>query len=180
MNKITNSLQGRSIFLVGMMACGKSKTGPKLAQMLNYKFLDLDFAIEKVANKSISNIFAQDGEEIFRKYETQCLKEIIKFPSLVISTGGGVVTRAENWGILRQGIVVWIDLDETYAIERIKKDSNKRPLLKEKDIKSNYINLFKSRKRLYAQADIRIKVQDENIDQVVQKIIFNVKDKITN
>ena len=170
-NNITNLLRGRSIFLIGMMACGKSKTGPKLAQLLKYKFIDLDSLIEKVAKKSISKIFEEDGENKFRVYEKKCLQEIIKFPSLVVSTGGGIITKKENWGILRQGIVIWIDLEQKYAIERLKNDIINRPLLKGSAIEEKYSEIFKSRKCLYEQADLRIKVQNENIEQVAKKII---------
>jgi len=170
-NNITNLLRGRSIFLIGMMACGKSKTGPKLAQLLKYKFIDLDSLIQTVAKKSISKIFEEDGENKFRVYESQCLQEIIKIPSLVVSTGGGVITKNENWGILRQGIVIWIDLEKKYAIERLKNEINKRPLLKGRDLEENYSEIFKLRECLYEQADLRIKVQEENIEQVAKKII---------
>tara|TARA_B100000609_G_C16836648_1_gene243350 strand:- start:52 stop:540 length:489 start_codon:yes stop_codon:yes gene_type:complete len=153
------------------MACGKSKTGPKLAQLLKYKFIDLDSLIETVAKKSIQKIFEEDGENKFRMYESQCLQEIIKFPSLVVSTGGGVITKKENWGILRQGIIIWIDLEKKFAIERLKKERNNRPLLKARDIETKYSEIFQSRKGLYKQADLRIKVQNENIEQVANKII---------
>jgi len=179
-NNITNLLRGRSIFLIGMMACGKSKTGPKLAQLLKYKFIDLDSLIEKVAKKSISKIFEEDGENKFRLYERQCLQEIIKFPSLVVSTGGGVIIKHENWGILRQGIVIWIDLEKKYAIERLKNEINNRPLLKGRDIEKNYSEIFQSREGLYEQADIRVKVENENIEQVAKKIISELHKSIAS
>ena len=179
-NNITNLLRGRSIFLIGMMACGKSKTGPKLAQLLKYKFIDLDSLIEKVAKKSISKIFEEDGENKFRVYERQCLHEIIKIPSLVVSTGGGVITKTENWGILRQGIVIWIDLEKKYAIERLKNEINNRPLIKDKDIAKNYSEIFQSREGLYSQADLRIKVQNENVEQVAKKIISELHKSISS
>ena len=170
----------RSIFLIGMMACGKSKTGPKLAQLLKYKFIDLDLLIEKVAKKSISQIFEGNGENKFREYERQCLQEIIKFPSLVISTGGGIVTKNENWGILRQGIVVWIDLEKKYAVERLKNEMDKRPLLKGRDLEKNYSEIFKSTESLYEQADLRIKVQNENVEQVAKRIISELHKSISS
>ena len=179
-NNITNLLKGRSIFLIGMMACGKSKTGPKLAQLLKYKFIDLDSLIEKVAKKSISKIFEEDGENKFRVYERQCLQEIIKYPSLVVSTGGGVITKNENWGILRQGIVIWIDLEKKYAIERLKNEKNNRPLLQGRDIEKNYSEIFQSRVGLYGQADLRIKVSNENVEQVAKKIINELNKNISS
>ena len=80
-NRINNLLCGRSIFLIGMMGSGKSKTGPKLAELLKYKFIDVDNLVEKVSRKPINLIFQEDGEDIFRNLETQCLREIIKVPS---------------------------------------------------------------------------------------------------
>ena len=179
-NNITKLLRGRSLFLIGMMACGKSKTGPKLAQLLKYKFIDLDSLIEKVAKKSISKIFEENGENKFREYERQCLQEIIKFPSLVVSTGGGVIIKKENWGILRQGIIIWIDIEKKIAIERLKNEINNRPLIKGRDIEDNYSKLFQSRKGLYEQADIRVKVQNENIEQVAKKIISELHKSISS
>ena len=178
-NNITNLLRGRSLFLIGMMACGKSKTGPKLAEILKYKFIDLDSLIEKVAKKSISKIFEEDGENKFRVYERQCLQEVIKFPSLVVSTGGGVVTKNENWGVLRQGIVIWIDVEKQYALERLKNEIHKRPLLNGRDIEKKYSEIFQSRKGLYEQADLSIKVQNENVEQVAKKIIKQLNKSIS-
>ena len=179
-NNIINLLRGRSIFLIGMMACGKSKTGPQLAQLLKYKFIDLDSLVEKVTKKSISKIFTQDGENKFREYEAQCLQEIIKFPSLVISTGGGVITKKENWGVLRQGIVVWIDLEKKFAIERLKNEIDNRPLLKDRDIEKNYSKILNSRKDMYAQADLRIRVRNENVEQVAKQIIIQIHKSISS
>ena len=177
---ISYLLRGRTIFLIGMMACGKSKTGPKVAELLKYKFIDLDLLIEEVAKKSIYKIFKDDGENSFRVYESKCLQEIIKFPSLVVSTGGGVITKNENWGILRQGIVIWIDLDKKLAIERLKSEINNRPLLKDRDIEKNYNEIYQSREGLYAQADLRIKVKNENVEQVAKKIITELNKSISS
>ncbi len=175
---LVQKIAGRSLFLVGMMGCGKSRTGPILAKYLNYKYLDLDYLIEKVAKKSINNIFSEDGEEIFRYFESKCLQETIKIPSMVISTGGGVVTKKENWGILSQGIVIWIDLKKEFALERLSKEITKRPMLQDNDLNDIYDKIFNSRKDLYAQADIRINIANEDVDEVVNKIIFGIHKKL--
>ncbi len=179
-NRINKLLQGRSIFLIGMMASGKSKTAPKIAEMLNYKFIDVDNLIEKIAKKSINLIFKEDGENIFRDLETQCLKEIIKVPSIVISTGGGVILKNENWGILRQGIIVWLDINEEVALKRLKNQSGNRPLLEDKDLKKNYMRIFNSRKELYSQADIRVNVINQSVEEIAQNIITEIENKINS
>ena len=178
--KIVKAIKGRSIFLVGMMGCGKSRTGLKLAELLKYKYIDLDSLIEKLAKKSINQIFNDEGEDNFRELENNCLKETIKIPSLVISTGGGIVTKMENWGILRQGIIVWIDLDTNIAIERLKNEIANRPLLQGKNLNDLYMNILLSREKLYSQADLRIQVKKENIEQVAKKIINAIDKKIIN
>ena len=178
--KTVKLIKGRSIFLIGMMGCGKSQTGLKLAEFLKYKYIDLDSLIENLAKKSINQIFNDEGEDIFRQLETSCLKETIKIPSLVISTGGGIVTKTENWGILRQGIIVWIDLDKDIALERLKNEIEKRPLLKGNNLNDLYMNIFQSRENLYSQADLRIEVKKENVEEVVMKIIYAVHKEINN
>ena len=178
--KTVKVIKGRSIFLIGMMGCGKSQTGLKLAEFLKYKYIDLDALIEKFANKSINQIFNDEGEDNFRELETNCLKETIKIPSLVISTGGGIVTKPENWGILRQGIIIWIDLDKDIALERLKNEIDKRPLLQGKNLNDLYISILKSRENLYSQADLRIEIKKENVEEVAMKIIYVMHKEIIN
>ena len=176
--KITKIIRGRSIFLIGMMGCGKSKTGSKLAELLSYKYVDLDLLIENLTKKSIYQIFHNYGERKFRDLESECLKESIRFPSLVISTGGGVVTKPENWGILRQGITIWIDLKKEIALERLKNDLENRPLLHGEDLDHLYTKIFQDRQNLYSQADLRIQVKKENTEEVAMKIINAIHKKI--
>ena len=178
--KTIKIIKGRSIFLIGMMGCGKSQTGPKLAQLLSYKYIDLDSLIEKLAKKTINKIFSNSGEDKFRELETNCLKETIKIPSLVISTGGGIVSTPQNWGILRQGIIIWLDVEKNIVIKRLKDDIENRPLLQEGNLNNLYTNILESRKNLYAQADLRIEVNNEDVDQVAKKIIYAIYQRITN
>lgn len=180
LTSISETINGRPIFLVGMMASGKSKTGPKLAECLNYKFVDLDLLIEKIAKKSISQIFNQDGEEYFRELESKCLREIILIPSLVVSTGGGVVTKSSNWGILRQGIIIWLDLDKDIAIKRLSSESEHRPLLQGQNLDEMYLQILSSRKELYSQADLRIKINNESLEEVLEKIMNSLFKKVNN
>ena len=178
--KTIKIIKGRSIFLIGMMGCGKSKTGSKLAQLLSYKYIDLDSLIEKLAKKTINQIFSNSGEDKFRELETNCLKETIKIPSLVISTGGGIVGTPQNWGILRQGIIIWLDVDKTIVFKRLKDDIENRPLLQEGNLNSLYTNILKTRKKLYSQADLKIEINNENVEEVTEKIIYALHSKINN
>lgn len=105
-------LQMENIILIGMPGCGKSTVGRLLAGKLGKEFADADAYIEAAAGKSIPEIFAQDGESRFRELETQVLGEMGKRSGLVIATGGGCVTRAENYPLLHQnGSIIWLTRD---------------------------------------------------------------------
>ena len=178
-NGLIKELRGRSIFLIGMMGSGKSSTGPVLAEILKYKYVDLDVLIEKLTKKTIDKVFSEEGEEYFRDLETQCLQEIIKLPSVVVSTGGGVVLKKENWGILRQGIIVWLDINKEIALNRLNSKDNIRPLLKG-NIDMKYEEIFETRKDIYAQADLRVEINNEGVKNVAEKILNNLKKEINN
>ena len=176
---LKEKLGGRNIFLIGMMGSGKSKTGPYLARIINYAFVDTDDVIEKAAKQSIAEIFEKDGEKVFRNLEKQVLKEISQHHSLVIATGGGLVTVPENWGILHQGIVIWLDLDLQRSIERIENDIKKRPLL-ENDIYQTFRRIFENRKPMYLESDLRIKVEDQSSSEVAYMIAEQLQGILVN
>ena len=178
--KIQERLGGSNIFLIGMMGAGKSQTGPHLAKILKYAFVDMDEVIEKATDQTITNIFEQEGEESFRDVEKKVLQEISKHHSLVIAAGGGVVTLPENWGILHQGIVIWLDLDINRSIKRLKNDNNKRPLLNSNDLNKTFSDIYEKRKPLYLESDLRIKVEDQSPHEVAIMIIENLPSILIN
>ncbi len=171
---LKEKLGGRNIFLIGMMGSGKSQTGPDLAKMINYAFVDTDDVIEKASKQSISDIFEKDGEKAFRDLEKQVLKEIGQHHSLVIATGGGLVTVPENWGILHQGIVIWLDLDLKRSIKRIESDNKKRPLLNNDDLSQTFSQIYESRKPIYLESDLRIYVEEQSPFEVASMIAENL------
>ena len=89
--------------------------------------------IEQVTGSNISEIFERDGEDHFRDLETQVLRSISERHSLVVATGGGIVTRSENWGMMHQGIVIWLDVERDQLLLRLQKDFTQRPLLQMND-----------------------------------------------
>ena len=115
--------QMENIVLIGMPGCGKSTVGRLLAEKCGRRFVDADEEIERAAKKSIPAIIAEDGENIFRAWETKILGELGKESGLVIATGGGCVTRAENYPLLHQnGRIFWLQRD----LDRLPTDG--RPL----------------------------------------------------
>ena len=114
MEQVLSSLvrQQRNVVLTGMPGCGKSTLGRRLAQRLGKEFVDLDQLIVEKAGRSIPDIFAQEGEEAFRALESQVVREAGGRTGCVLSTGGGVVTRRENYAPLHQnGVIVHITRD---------------------------------------------------------------------
>lgn len=102
-------LQMENLILIGMPGSGKSTIGKLLAQRLGKEFIDADGEIAKAAGMPIPEIFARHGEEKFREIETEVLKSLGKQSGLVIATGGGCVTRQENYPLLHQnGTIIWL------------------------------------------------------------------------
>jgi shikimate kinase len=160
-------LNGTNIFLIGMMGAGKSTIGKLLAQQLNYNFLDTDRLIEQCAGKSIPEIFADDGEETFRDLEQQVLSQVSAYTRLVVATGGGIVMRSLNWSHLHDGIVVWIDVPVDILCDRLKNESDHRPLLQTADPLQKLHNIYEQRRDRYAQADISIMVIANETPQAI-------------
>ena len=104
--------QMQNLILIGMPGCGKSTIGQLLANSLGRTFVDADTEIIRMAGKPIPDIFAEDGEEVFRQWETAALQQLGKQSGLVIATGGGCVTKERNYASLHQnGILVWLKRD---------------------------------------------------------------------
>ena len=164
-------LGGRSLYLVGMMGSGKTSTGRPLAEQLGYGFVDADAVIEQAAGRSIADIFESDGETGFRTLERQVLSAISQRHSLVVATGGGVVTQQENWGVLHSGIVIWLDVMREQLLRRLRADSNRRPLLAQPDPETAVDALLEARRPLYAEADLTVVIEEETPEQVAAGIL---------
>ncbi|RNC86652.1 MAG: shikimate kinase [Synechococcus sp. YX04-3] len=173
-------LGGRSLYLVGMMGSGKTSTGRPLAEQLGYGFVDADAVIEQAAGCSIPEIFERDGEAGFRALESQVLNAIGQRHSLVVATGGGVVTQQENWGLLHSGIVVWLDVVPEQLMQRLRADSTVRPLLQTDDPDAALNALLNQRRPLYAEADLTVVVNQETplavADGILQLLPSLLKD----
>ena len=101
--------QMENIVLIGMPGCGKSTIGALLSETLDRPFVDADARIMELAGKPIPQIFAEDGEEVFRDWETKALTELGQQSGLIIATGGGCVTQARNYPLLHQnGSIFWL------------------------------------------------------------------------
>jgi len=143
-----------NIVLIGFMGCGKTTVGRELQQRLGFPLVDMDHVIEAKAGKSISEIFATEGEQAFRDMETALLREL-RDPAAtrrIISTGGGVVGREENRALLKElGYVVWLHAPAAVILDRTSK-SRSRPLLATEDPSAVIQALMEKRRPLYQEA----------------------------
>eukprot|EP01024_Parvocaulis_polyphysoides_P043867 TRINITY_DN40260_c1_g1_i2.p1 TRINITY_DN40260_c1_g1~~TRINITY_DN40260_c1_g1_i2.p1 ORF type:complete len:313 (-),score=64.20 TRINITY_DN40260_c1_g1_i2:364-1302(-) len=194
--EVVEKLGGTSIYLVGMMGCGKSTVGRYMAHMMQYYFFDTDALIEKAANQTVAEIFEQEGEEEFRKVETQTLQQLAPFTRCLVSTGGGAVIKTENWAHMQHGIVIWVSgppqiLAARLAKEQQKNSTETRPLLQDAEgeqsaLENKLIQLIEERKGKYQQADIQVSIVGSggdvmgsaSIEEVCRRILLSVKQKI--
>jgi shikimate kinase len=172
-------LQGSNLYLVGMMGSGKSSVGDKLARRMgSYKFLDTDEIIERATKMSISDIFESEGEDGFRDVESQVLDTVHSYVRCVVSTGGGLVCRMQNWAKLQTGIVVWLDVAPEIIMKRIEGNED-RPLLKTEDPLQKLKDLLEERESKYSQADFRVEItEDMDEDEVASKIVLDLHNYI--
>jgi len=139
------------VFLIGMMGAGKTTIGRELAKRLGRRFVDCDHEIEARTGVKIPVIFDIEGEEGFRRRETQELEELSRQPDLIVATGGGIVLAAENRAILRErGTVVYLDVSPDVLYERTRHDRN-RPLLQVDDPRARIEELYRAREPLYRE-----------------------------
>jgi shikimate kinase len=145
--------------------------------MGTYNFLDTDAIIEKATGMTIPEIFEAEGEEGFRKVESQVLDSVHAYVRCVVSTGGGLVTKMENWGKLQSGIVIWLDVEPEVIMKRI--EGTDRPLLQTEDPLQTLKDLLEERQDKYRQADLRIEVtSDMDEEAVANKIVFDLHSHI--
>lgn len=161
-----------SIVLIGPMGSGKSTVGRCLATLLNKDFVDSDQELEERCGADIPWIFDIEGEEGFRKRETDVLDHLSRRSNSVIATGGGAVLAEENRRILRSiGQVVYLTADPEILFARVAKDKS-RPLLQVPEPQKAYEQIFVKRDPLYrATADIVI-ISNESLNpqEVAKKI----------
>lgn len=165
--KIMNTEQ--NIVLIGFMGTGKSTVGNKLANRLGLKFVDSDDIIEKRADKSIEEIFAQEGEKYFRDLETEVVSDLGQRTGLVIATGGGVVLRKQNIEALsKNGIIILLTATPEEILNRV--EGTDRPLLDVENPLQEIKDLLAQRKEYYDITEHKIDTSNLKVKQVIAKI----------
>jgi shikimate kinase len=172
--KLYLKMNKSNIILVGCMGAGKTAVGRLVAGRLNLGFLDTDGLIERKAGKTISAIFAGDGEESFRRLEYELVKKLAPTQNSVIATGGGMVVDPANLRRLKElGQMVYLKTSPGELYRRIRND-NARPLLHSADPDQQLKcleGLLESREIFYAQADYLVDTSDKTVLETAQAII---------
>ena len=159
-----------NIILVGFMGTGKTTIGRLLAEQTGMPLVDMDAQIEKYAEKSINDIFAQDGEPHFRALEREMTQRLSARSGQVISTGGGIVLNPDNISDYEEsGLVVCLLASAEEILDRVKHD-NTRPLLAG-DKQEQIIQLLEKRRPLYESISHKIDTTGLPPTEVAQKII---------
>lgn len=148
------------IFLIGMMGAGKTFWAEKLKKKLKIPAFDLDTLIEMMEEKTVLEIFEEDGEEYFRKAEMKMLHLFAEKKQYILSCGGGTVCYKDNMNWMnKQGITIWLDEPIEVLSQRLAKEKSHRPLIKNLD--DNALKDFLTKKReeravFYSQAAYRL------------------------
>jgi shikimate kinase len=161
-----------NLYLVGLMGAGKTTIGRSLAKHLDMDFLDTDKEIESRNGVPIPMIFEIEGEEVFRKRESQVVKETAEKSGWVVATGGGSVLREENRIAMRTGgFVVYLSVTPQTLLERTRHDKN-RPLLQVADPLSKLTQLFAARDPLYRTvADLVVEEEQMSAPCILQHLL---------
>ncbi len=171
-----SSARWKNLFLTGFMGAGKTTVGKVLAEKLGWCFTDLDQVIEQRMEKTISEIFAFQGENFFRDIESQVLSEVSTRGHTVVATGGGVIGREKNRHLMRDtGIVVFLDVPWKQLFERIREGQG-RPLAEGDDAVKRLTSLFEQRLPLYQTADLVVDCSRQSPEDLAEGIISRLNE----
>ena len=171
------------IFLTGFSGSGKSTIGPLLANSLGYEFVDLDQSIEKSAGKSITQIFAESGEEFFRALELRSLTELVKQNRLVVSLGGGVLENDQSYALIKKsGTLVYLKSPSKILARRLCNKTD-RPLLKgennrklsREEIEEKISAILKKREPRYESASLTVQTDVKRIGSTVEELTRKIE-----
>lgn len=162
------------IYLIGYMGCGKSTLGRRLAKHLGLQFVDMDHYIEERNYKTIPQIFAEEGEDEFRKKERKALEELSEFTDIVIATGGGAPCFFDNIDLMnRTGKTVYLNMHPKILAHRLLNSKTERPLIKGKspeELVAFIDDTLKKRNEFYMQAQYKITQPDFDLEELEEMI----------
>lgn len=154
------------------MGCGKSSVGRRVAALTGHRFVDTDELVAQRDGRSIPEIFAESGEEVFRGVESQVLEDLVGVAGIVLATGGGAILKESNREVMRRiGVVAWLDAAPDVLFERATR-SHRRPLLQTGDPRKSFDDLLAARLDIYgAASDFRFDSTELGHDEVAQRLV---------
>jgi len=162
------------------MGAGKSYIGKRLAERLDYDFMDLDDYLESKVNRSISDIFEKEGEDYFRQLERQCLLETFDSSKKIIATGGGTPCFFDNIDQINQhGLSIFLDIEIEVLLERLMEGQAHRPLLQNKSkeaLKAFIVAKINQRRPFYESAHLVFTQKDKSVKAVEE--LYNYLSRI--
>lgn len=162
------------IYIIGFMGSGKSTAGKKLSGVLGWTFIDIDRKIEEVAGKTIPQIFAGDGEDVFRKIESDVLKSINPGEGTIVSTGGGTPCHGNNMDLmLETGLTVYLKMTPEQLTYRLLESTSVRPLIKnvsDEQLPEFIEKVLSVREKYYSRAEIIIDGINLDINRLITLI----------
>ncbi|HVR36701.1 MAG TPA: shikimate kinase [Methylomirabilota bacterium] len=162
-----------NLALIGFMGSGKSSVGRLVAESLGFEFVDTDSLIEASTGRTISDLFAQNGENAFRELETRVVGELAARHHTVISTGGGLAARQENLDNLKQHALVvclWASPEKIW--ERVRHQTH-RPLLQDANPLARIRELLEQRESVYKLADVLVNTEMRPLKEVAQQVVHH-------
>jgi len=159
-----------NIVLVGVPGAGKTTVGRLLGQALERPFFDSDFEIERLAGKTVSEIFTQDGEQTFRDLEATVIADLLKGDGKVLSLGGGALLNQDTRRLVANSQTIWLVANLAKAVSRVGLNRN-RPLLLG-NVRGQLADLMQAREPLYREvAKHQVETSELTPDEVVAEIM---------
>ncbi|MGA9452093.1 MAG: shikimate kinase [Verrucomicrobiia bacterium] len=164
-----------NLALIGFMGAGKTSVGRLVADQLRLDYLDTDELIQSRTGRTITDIFAKDGEPAFRALEQQVTEELSARERTLIATGGGLPTNPANLTSLKKHALVaclWASPEKIW--ERVKNQTH-RPLLQGSEPQKKIRDLLAAREQFYRQADVLINTDNRSVREVAQQVVHQFK-----
>lgn len=173
----------KAIILIGYMCVGKTTIGKELAKRRGQMFYDLDWYIEERFRKRVPQIFAEEGEEAFRKKERNMLHEVAEFENVVVSCGGGTPCFFDNIDYMNQAAeVIYLKASPETILSHLKISKGKRPLLEgmsPEELHTFVTDQIQTREDFYLRArhvvDVDVLDSAEKINRLVELIETEIK-----
>jgi len=160
------------ILLVGFMASGKSSVGPRVAEALGWRFVDVDQRIEEMEGATIAQIFQRRGESYFRAVEAGVVSDVLGLDRVVVAPGGGWAAQKGRLAALpSDSVSVWLQVSAEEAVRRVEGEPGRRPLLDTEDPLKEARRLLAVRSMVYAEADAEVDTEGLTPEDVTRRVL---------